>query len=306
MQRTDGTNSGDRPTAEGGRGTDLRSMASLDAMGMLDAVDAAEFDRAFRDAVPSLQAELRELQASIAADPAFLAASAEEPASDLKARTIARVMTNVERQEEQFAPIAHIGRTAARAERRPVRSIDAHELVEQAMELAALRKDAERFSRSSYYWRAAAIALTAALTVALIFQGTTSTFAQKVTEIALGTASSEDLLKALGREGAREAIEQADVLRGIRAADGSGLGAAVLAVDLAAGRVTVVGLGLKAGSSYSVRHVAEGGTVTELGTFVAHRASWSAEFAVPGMDLKSLGGGSIELVDGDGTVVMRS
>lgn len=306
MHRTDGTNSGDRPGAEGGRGADLRALAALDAMGMLDAVDAAEFDRAFRDAVPSLQAELRELQASVASDPAFLAADAEEPAADLKARTIARVMTNVERQEEQFAPIAHIGRTAARAERRPVRSIDAHELVEQAMELAALRKDAERFSRSSYYWRAAAIALTAALTVALIFQGTTSTFAQKVTEIALGTASSEDLLKALGREGAREAIEQADVLRGIRAADGSGLGAAVLAVDLAAGRVTVVGLGLKAGASYSVRHVAEGGTMTEIGTFVAHRASWSAEFAMPGFDLKSLGGGSIELVDGDGTVVMRS
>ena len=70
--------------------------------------------------------------------------------------------------------------------------------------------------------------------------------------------------------------------------------------------VTVVGLGLKAGGSYSVRHVAEGGAITEIGTFVAHRASWSAEFAMPGFDLKSLGGGSIELVDGDGTVVMRS
>ena len=32
------------------RGVDLRGLAMLDAMGMLDDVDASDFDRAFRDA----------------------------------------------------------------------------------------------------------------------------------------------------------------------------------------------------------------------------------------------------------------
>ena len=144
------------------RAEDLRSLAALDAMGMLDEVDASAFDRAFRDSTPSVQAELRDLQASIAVDPAFLAAS-EEPAPDLKARTLARVMTEVERDESTLAPIAHIGRTAARPGR--AAGVGQEAFIAQAIELATVRQDLRRFTRSSYYWRAATIALTAAVTV---------------------------------------------------------------------------------------------------------------------------------------------
>ena len=118
MQFSDGQSFGDRPGASAGQ--ELRTHAVLDALGMLDASDAAQFDRAFRDAVPGVQAELRRLQAEVAADPSLL--SSEEPAADLKARTLARVMTEVEAHEAQLAPIAHIGRTAALAQRRRTRA----------------------------------------------------------------------------------------------------------------------------------------------------------------------------------------
>jgi len=156
MQFNDGNNYSDRMTPEPGRGPDLRALAVLDALGLLDDVDAAQFDRAFRDSPAALQAELRVIQAAAVADPAFLAT--EEPSAELKLQTLTRVMTAVEQQESQFAPIALIGRMASRGNRRVARSVDTKDLVEQAMELAVLRKDVERFTVSSYYWRAASIA----------------------------------------------------------------------------------------------------------------------------------------------------
>ena len=167
MQFSDGNNPSDRPASDSGRGTDLRALAVLDALGLLDDVDAAQFDRAFRDAPAAMQADLRVVQAAAVSDPAFLAT--EEPSPELKLQTLTRVMTAVEQQESQFAPIALIGRMGSRGGRRVARSVDTKDLIEQAMELAALRKDVERFTISSYYWRAASIALTTALSVALVF-----------------------------------------------------------------------------------------------------------------------------------------
>lgn len=288
---------------DGSRGGDLRSLAVLDAMGMLDEVDAAHFDRAFRDASPAVQAELRALQASVAADPAFL--SAEEPAADLKVRTLARVMTAVEDQDEHYAPIAQIGRTAARASRRPVRSIDAQELVAQAMEVAALRKDVERFARSSSAWRAAAIATIAALTVALVFQVTTSGFAMRISEFALGVASTQQIFDALDHPGALSRIETATVRRSAAAVPGSGEGSMVLAADEGAGRVMAVAIGVTPGREYVVCHVPEAGAPVELGRFTPQRGVWCAEFAVASADASRIAAGTIEVLDGSGSVVMR-
>lgn len=288
---------------DGSRGGDLRSLAVLDAMGMLDEVDAAQFDRAFRDATPALQAELRALQASVAEDPAFR--STEEPPADLKVRTLARVMTAIDQQDEGLAPIAQIGRTASRAARRPVRSIDAQELVAQAMEVAALRKDVERFARSSSAWRAAAIATIAALTVALVFQVTTSGFAMRISEFALGVASTQQIFDALDHPGALSRLETATVRRSAAAVAGSGEGSVVLAADEGAGRVLAVAIGVTPGREYVVRHVPEGGPAVELGRFTPQRGVWSAEFRVASADAARLASGTLEVLDASGAVVMR-
>ncbi|MFM9170627.1 MAG: hypothetical protein ACKOTD_11070, partial [Phycisphaerales bacterium] len=230
----------------------------LDALGMLDEVDAAQFDRAFRDAPASVQSELRALQAEVAADPAFLSASDEAPAADLKVRTLARVMTEVDRQEADFAPIAHIGRTATRGARRSVGSIDANDLVQQAMDLAVARADSDRFARSSRVWRAAAFALMAALVAALVFQVSTQSLAARITEYALGAASPRQIFDTLDHPGALSRMERAVFYRGLSAGTGAG-GTVTLAVDGAARKVLVVGLGLEVGGQYTLRLRSQGG-----------------------------------------------
>ena len=306
MQFNDGNNFSDRMTPEAGRGPDLRALAVLDALGLLDDVDAAQFDRAFRDSSAALQAELRVIQAAAVADPAFLAT--EEPSAELKLQTLTRVMTAVEQQESQFAPIALIGRMASRGNRRVARSVDTKDLVEQAMELAVLRKDVERFTVSSYYWRAASIALTAALTVALVFQLLNSGFALKVSEYALGNASPKQIFQSLDHPGALARFERASFLRGLSSKDGTAtaaFGTLTLAVDTKDGSVMGIAIGVKTGM-YTLRHRSDTDVITNVGSFVARNQMWGTEFTLASDAARLLNSGTIELVDSAGIVVMSS
>ena len=99
MKFGEGHNSGERQT-------DLRGQAVLDALGLLDEVESAQFERAFHDAPPSVQADLRAVQAAVAVDPAFLADG--EPSPDLRLKTLARVMTAVEQQEVQVVHLVKV------------------------------------------------------------------------------------------------------------------------------------------------------------------------------------------------------
>ena len=307
MQFNDGNNYSDRMTPEAGRGPDLRALAVLDALGLLDDVDAAQFDRAFRDSPAALQAELRVIQAAAVADPAFLAA--EEPSAELKLQTLTRVMTAVEQQESQFAPIALIGRMASRGSRRVARSVDTTDLVEKAMELAVLRKDVERFTVSSYYWRAASIALTAALTVALVFQLLNSGFALKVSEYALGNASPNQIFDSLDHPGALARFERASFLRGLSSKDvlaTTESGTLTLAVDTTNGTLMGIAIGVKTGT-YTLRHRSDLNVITNVGTFAAVHGIWGAEFKLALDDPCLLSSGTMELVDNsDGKVAMSS
>ena len=306
MQFNDGNNYSDRMTPEAGRGPDLRALAVLDALGLLDDVDAAQFDRAFRDSPAALQAELRVIQAAAVADPAFLAT--EEPSPELKLQTLTRVMTAIEQQESQFAPIALIGRMASRGSRRVARSVDTKDLVEQAMELAVLRKDVERFTVSSYYWRAASIALTAALTVALVFQLLNSGFALKVSEYALGNASPKQIFQSLDHPGALARFERASFLRGLSSKDVTATtesGTLTLAVDTTNGTLMGIAIGVKTGK-YTLRHRSDLNVITTVGTFVAVHGIWGAEFKLALDNAGLLKFGTMELVDSDGSVVMSS
>lgn len=306
MQFNDGNNYSDRMTPEAGRGPDLRALAVLDALGLLDDVDAAQFDRAFRDSPAALQAELRVIQAAAVADPAFLAT--EEPSAELKLQTLTRVMTAVEQQESQFAPIALIGRMASRGNRRVARSVDTKDLVEQAMELAVLRKDVERFTVSSYYWRAASIALTAALTVALVFQLLNSGFALKVSEYALGNASPRQIFESLDHPGALTRFERASFLRGLSSKDVTATtesGTLTLAVDTTNGTLMGIAIGVKTGK-YTLRHRSDLNVITDIVEFEAVHGIWGAEFKLALDNAGLLKFGTMELVDSDGKVVMSS
>ncbi len=300
MQFNDSNNSGDRPVDPTRAGADLRHTAVLDALGLLDEFETAQFERAFRAASPALQAELREIQSAAVADPAFL--SGEEPAADLKVRTLAAVMTAVDMQETAFAPIAHIGRMAARGGRTPVRSIDASDLVEQAMALATANADRDRFARASYYWRAAAIAVIAALVVVLWFERQTAKSAIRVSEIALSKSAADELTNELQVPGLAVQIEQSDIVRGLRAVASDGTGSATLLGDTKAGTAMLLAVGLKVGETYQLRVTREDGRKETIGTFTPEQRVAYAEIRSP--DLAALGAGALEIVDSRGVVVL--
>jgi hypothetical protein len=306
MQFHDGVPPSERPAADGSRTADLRAQAMLDALGMLDEVDAAQFDRAFREAPASVQAELRALQADVVADPAFLSDSDESPAADLKVRTLARVMTEVERQDADYAPIAHIGRTATRPGRRSVGSIDANDLVQQAMDLAVARADVDRFASSSRVWRAAAFALMAALVAALVFQVRTQSVATMIAEYALGNASPRQIFDTLDHPGAQERLARAAFVRGLSSAEGRSGGTLTVAVDEQDGKVLALGIGLEANREYRLCVRSSSGDLAVVGTFTARQATWAAEFPLGPAMVRDLRSGSVELLDADGEVVMRS
>ncbi|MFO0962688.1 MAG: hypothetical protein U0625_07240 [Phycisphaerales bacterium] len=293
-----GDGAGDTPRTP----AELRQHAVLDALGLLDEVDAAHFDRAFRAAPPALQAELRQIQAEAAADPALL--SAEEPADDQKVRTLAAVMTAVEMQEVRFAPIAQIGRGPAPALRRPVRSIDANDLVEQAMALATANRDVERFARSAYYWRAAAIALIAALVVVLWFERQTTQSAVRLSELVVSNAGSQEVFDLLRMPSARTQAEQGDVVRGMRAIASDGTGSATLLADSRAGSAMVMTIGLRAGETYSIRVTRDDGRRETIGTFTPQQRVACIPLDRPSVPM--LASAVIEIVDSRGRVVLST
>jgi len=140
---------------------ELLELAALDALGVLDAVESARFERAFDAAVPSLQAEARSIQDKVALDPMLL--SDEAAPASLRLRTLARVADAIE--ADAAAPIATIGPVRTqRASGASAQLVDRDALVREVMERAA-REQRPR----QHIWRAASLFLFAALLVALYF-----------------------------------------------------------------------------------------------------------------------------------------
>ena len=68
---------------------ELLELAVADAIGVLDEVDTARFERVFSSAAPSLQAEVRVAQDRVALDRMLLVD--EQPPASLRLKTLARV-----------------------------------------------------------------------------------------------------------------------------------------------------------------------------------------------------------------------
>lgn len=160
-----------QPTRE-----ELMQLALLEAYGLLDEYEEAEFGRMFRDASAAEQDDIRELQAEVASDLAMLPDL--DPPAELKARVLARVATAVESEASTLAPLAKIGRVARAA-------------------ASADERDRLRSMRAATFWRAACFVLCAALIVSLYFQTTTYRESNRIVELALGKVTT-DQLDALG------------------------------------------------------------------------------------------------------------
>ena len=187
---------------------ELLELAVADALGVLDEVDTARFERAFSSAAPSLQAEVRVAQDRVALDRMLLVD--EQPPASLWLKTLARVAAAIELEAAGAAPIAMIGPargyTAERASASAVAVAGSdsspREFIDQESREAIVREILERSAMErrppQHLWRAAALFLFAALVVALYFQSEQRAISERMMNFVDGRLS-EDAMRAIGR-----------------------------------------------------------------------------------------------------------
>ncbi|MHC4809286.1 MAG: hypothetical protein ACYTEV_02840 [Planctomycetota bacterium] len=148
---------------------ELLELAPLDALGLLDEYDALLFSRGFHAAPESVQAEIRELQAAVAADETLL--PDVTPPASLSGRVLAAVRSEVEASSD-LAPLATIGRRrSATAAAAAAATLDRPGMVQRPTAHGGPIRPRRRLvdSLANHGWRAAAFALAAAVVVAMYF-----------------------------------------------------------------------------------------------------------------------------------------
>jgi len=175
-------------------GQELRDLADLDALGLLDEIDQKRFERALADATIAEQDRIRDRQAALVER--LVGEPTEALPEDLKQRVMDAVRCEIEQFDASLAPIARIGR------RKRERMQREEELAAQgagtgsgfaSLELRGVR-------RSAVIWRAASFALAASLVAAIFFLYDTTGSALKIEELAYQQVGSEELREVYGEQ----------------------------------------------------------------------------------------------------------
>ncbi len=189
-------------TPEPMRRDEMLEMASLDALGMLEADEAAYFSRSFLEAPRMVQEEIRALQASIAADLQLV--SDEEPPAFLRNKVIGAVLTEIDDASHGLAPIATIGALRkARVEKSPVESnsmrrVEDFDDVEKHLQVERRAIRVRSMNRSLMAWRAATVGLAASLLATFFWLSLIANQAMKITQLAQGDSAHKELNTLLG------------------------------------------------------------------------------------------------------------
>ncbi len=189
-------------TPEPMRRDEMLEMASLDALGMLEADEAAYFSRSFLEAPRMVQEEIRALQASIAADLHLV--SDEEPPAFLRNKVIGAVLAEIDDASQGLAPIATIGALRkARVEKSPVesnsmRSVEDFDDVEKHLQVERRAIRVRSMNRSLMAWRAASVGLAASLLATFFWLSLIANQAMKITQLAQGDSAHKELNTLLG------------------------------------------------------------------------------------------------------------
>ena len=187
-------------TPEPMRRDELLEMASLDALGMLEADEAAFFSRSFLEAPRMVQDEIRALQASIASDLQLV--SDEEPPAFLRNKVIGAVLEEIDQASHGLAPIATIG---ALRNVRVTNSQTDHTFestnslnVEQHLQVERRAIRSRSMNRTLMAWRAATVGLAASLLATFMWVSVIANEALKVTQLAQSTETRNELGTYLG------------------------------------------------------------------------------------------------------------
>ena len=245
------------------RREELIEQASLDALGLLDAFEAAHYAKSFHAAPASVQEEIRQLQAEIATDATLL--SDEEPPAGLRGRVMGAVMDSIEHEARELQPIATIG-----ARTRRIAAVGA---TATATDIAGVVKD-ERMNlqyrsmqRTVAVWRAASVALAASLLGSFLWLNVITHDAMSIAQLAQGQATQAQLIEMLGSDYATFSGDKAMRIRSMSAQAGE-QGAAVMYCDPRNGDGYLVGFGLTQVGTYTIRSIADDGTSVTLGQVI--------------------------------------
>ena len=236
---------------------ELRDLADLEALGLLDEIDQRQFERALAEVTVVEQDAIRERQAALVQR--LVGEPTEELPEGLKARVCAAIRGEIELHDESLAPLARIGRRRRERNqlgenvglRRPL----IMGAPESALELARVR-------RSAVIWRAASFALTASLIAAVFFVFHAEKSAEEAVRYASQQAGNEELLRVFGHN-----LE--DLLREDNNEEILGLATAVeqrgslgVILNKSTNSVKLIALGVAPGN-YSIKYQVEGrGTVS--------------------------------------------
>jgi len=256
---------------------ELLDLATADALGVIDEVDAARFERAFSAASPSLQAEVRGLQDRVCSDRMLL--SDEQPAASLRLKTLARVAGEIEAQAALAAPIATIG-PVRQPHARAAHSLDRDALVREILERSALER-----RPTQHIWRAAALFLFAALAVALYFHTQQRAISERLMDL-VDRKLVDDAMHAVARSTAGFDFAGA---RELAVLDSAGAPSKLVHayLDESTGRVCVVGFGIDA-TGKPVR-VSSGSTEVTLVSSVVEDRGFAVIFDPPGQGTAASG-----------------
>lgn len=279
------------------RREELIEQASLDALGLLDAFEAAHYAKSFHAAPASVQEEIRQLQAEIATDASLL--SDEEPPAGLRGRVMGAVMDSIEHETRELQPIATIGSRARR--------VAATGATATAADIAGVVRD-ERMhlqyrsmQRSVAVWRAASVALAASLLGSFLWLNVITHDAMSIAQLAQGQATQAQLIEMLGSDYATFSTDKTMRIRSLAALAGE-QGAAILYCDPKNGDGYLVGFGLAQVGTYTIRSIADDGTTITLGQVIGGSRVTATRLAR--VDSTRLAHSRIEVVDDTGRPIL--
>jgi len=279
---------------------ELLELATFEAQGVLDEVDCERLNRLFHSATPALQSEIRAVQASLCADESLL--SADGPETRLRAMALTRVRDEIAAEQAALAPVATIGPRHAVAVTGVTNPEQTIEIFRLRAACESARGDLTRWNRTAIMWRAASFVLGALLVVSLYYHFAVSSSAVRIGQLALEANARDELIKELGPL-YRDFVDSGSMVRGLSANQRGYSGGATVYVNRSHNQSLIVAQGLPQEMRFTVRVVADDGTVTNVGTMVA--SGPTAVLRVDGADLLHAFG-RWEVVDASGAVILST
>ncbi|MDG2200734.1 MAG: hypothetical protein P8K80_06090 [Phycisphaerales bacterium] len=267
---------------------ELVELATLDAFGLLPAADAVKFEQAFMTASSEVQAEVRRIQADLAADSSSF--DDEVPSAALRQRVLDAVAQTIESEVERLAPLATIGNK---------------DMVATGYQAGAPTPQNSGLLASVWTWRMAALIMFGVVVTLAVFNATSNREASMLATTYTTLNTLDELEDQFGPQ-FTEFVNNPNC-RQYYLSSTSGTGMIRVAINERTNTAFVLGLDLDANMANSqLRIVATDGSSQPLAMLEPKEGFVGQAITSVDMSLFAANFDRIELVDSNGQVLFRS